>query len=333
VSDSSQPGTVDRSTADPAPAKPRRRGLRIQLALFLATCLTTTWVGVLNAHPEITRWLAFGEILPRLLDGIPYAASLMGILVAHEMGHYVFARWHRVPASLPYFIPIPLPPVGTMGAVIKMEGRIGSRNALADIGASGPLAGLVVAIPVLAYGIHLSPVRPIGPGLLEGSSLLYFAIKLLVKGAILPGGGKDVVLHPIAWAGWVGLLVTMINLMPIGQLDGGHVAFAYFGDRYRRLSGALHRGLPLLALAASSYAVLELHQKASLGIAFRLGWMAGLSWLVWWGMLQLIRRASGGQQHPPVGEEPLSRGRRLLCLLMIVVFFLILIPIPIRATL
>ena len=315
----------------PAPSRPRRLGLH--LGLFAATCVTTTWVGVLNAHPEINGMLSFGEILPRILDGIPYAASLMGILLAHEMGHYVFARAHHVPASLPFFIPVPLPPVGTMGAVIKMEGRIESRNALVDIGASGPLAGLIVAIPVLAYGIHLSPVKPIGPGLLEGSSLLYFAIKLAVKGAILPGGGKDVVLHPIAWAGWVGLLVTMINLMPIGQLDGGHVAFAYFGDRYGLVSRLLHRGLPLLAVLASVYTVLELHRKAPFKLALKLGWMAGLSWVVWWLMLRLIRRASGGQQHPPVGEEPLARGRRLLCLGMILVFFLILVPIPIRATL
>jgi membrane-associated protease RseP (regulator of RpoE activity) len=320
--------------SDPAPAPaPSERRLGLHLALFLATCVTTTWVGVLNAHPEIGGMLSFSEILPRLLDGIPYSASIMGILLAHELGHYLLARAHHVPASLPFFIPIPLPPVGTMGAVIKMAGRIGSRDALADIGASGPLAGLLVAIPILAYGIHLSPVKPIGPGLLEGSSLLYLALKLAVKGAILPGGGKDVVLHPVAWAGWVGLLVTMINLMPIGQLDGGHVAFAYFGDRYGRVSALLHRTLPVLAIVASAYAVLELHRKAPLKLALQLGWMAGLSWVVWWLMLQLIRRASGGHQHPPVGDEPLGRGRRLLCLGMIVVFFLILVPIPIRATL
>ncbi len=326
--------------SEPVPegAEPqRRRGLGLHLALFLATCFTTTWAGVMNAHPELS-WYAFGDFLPRLHEGIPYAASIMGILLAHEMGHYLFARHHRVPASLPYFIPVPIPLVGTMGAVIKMEGRIERRNALADIGASGPLAGLIVAIPVLAYGIHLSPVKTISKGgevtALEGSSLLYFAIKLAVKKAILPGGGKDVVLHPVAWAGWVGLLVTMINLMPIGQLDGGHVAFAYFGDGYGRVSDLLHRGLPVLAVTASTYAVLELYAKApSFAFAARGNWQAGLSWLIWWGLLQLIRRASGGRPHPPVGEEPLSRGRRLLCLGMIVVFFLILVPIPMRATL
>jgi membrane-associated protease RseP (regulator of RpoE activity) len=310
----------------------RRPRYGLNLALFLLTCMTTTWVGVLNAHPKLGMF-QFSQIGLHVMDGLPYSLSIMGILLAHEMGHYVFARWHGVRASLPYFIPMPIPPLGTMGAVIRMEDRIKSRNGLVDIGAAGPLAGLVVAIPVLVYGLHLSAVTPQGPGLLEGNSILYLLLKLFVKGAILPGGGVDVNLHSMAWAGWVGILVTMINLLPIGQLDGGHIAFAFFGDGYGRFSSWLHRTLPMLAVGASGYAIYELAKKAPIAVAIALGWSAGFSWIIWWLMLHLLKRLSGGQYHPPVGDEPLSRGRRGLCVLMIVVFFLILVPIPIRASL
>ncbi len=276
-------------------------------------------------------WSDLRQLAAHFRDGLPYAASIMGILLAHEMGHFVFARWHGVRASLPYFIPVPLPPVGTLGAVIKMEGRLSDRNALADIGASGPLAGLAVTVPVLAYGLHLSPVKPIGPGILEGNSILYLLMKLALKGKILPGGGLDVNLGPVAWAGWVGLLVTMINLMPIGQLDGGHVATAYFGDTYNRVSRFLHRALPAMAVVAGGYATWELWGKGP-GKALLLGAQAGFPWLLWSLILLFIRRVSGGVYHPPVGAAPLSGGRRALCLLMLVVFVLILVPIPIRMT-
>jgi membrane-associated protease RseP (regulator of RpoE activity) len=326
------------STESPGPgpasnkARGRPRRLWVNLVLFAATCLTTLWVGVVSSNPELDLF-GFRQLLPHVGDGVPYAASIMGILLAHEMGHFVLARWHGVPASLPYFIPIPLPPVGTLGAVIRMEGRIGNRNALADIGAAGPLAGLVVAVPVLAYGLHLSPVKPIGPGILEGNSVLYLLLKLIIKGAILPGGGQDVVLSPVAWAGWVGLLVTMINLMPIGQLDGGHIATAYFGDRYNRVSAFLHRALPAMALLSGGYATWELSGKGPAWAALLLGLQAGFPWILWSLVLLIIRRLSGGIYHPPVGGEPISAGRRLLCRAMLAVFALILIPIPIRRTL
>jgi membrane-associated protease RseP (regulator of RpoE activity) len=315
------------STPGVAPARPN---YVLHLGLFLATCLTTTWVGIRTTHPEV-GWSNVSSLWPLVGEGLPYSLSIMGILLTHEMGHYVFARWHGVKASLPYFLPIPLPLVGTMGAIIKMEGRIGNRNALADIGASGPLAGLLVAVPVLAYGIHLSPVNPVGPGLLEGNSILYLTLKYLIKGAILPGGGMDVNLHPMAWAGWVGLLVTMINLLPIGQLDGGHVAFAYFGDRYERAARTIHRLLPLLALLAMTITVLQLWGKEPSGYLLLFGFNAGLPWLVWTLMIQILKRVSGGRYHPPVGEQDLSPGRRKLCLAMMVIFVLILVPVPMRA--
>jgi membrane-associated protease RseP (regulator of RpoE activity) len=333
-STSTDDGAIGRGADDRTAAAAPRRGsrLHIHVLLFLLTCVTTTWAGILTAHPDL-GWLDLAKMVRLVTDGLPYSASIMGILLAHEMGHFLLARWHGVPASLPYFLPVPLPPLGTMGAVIRMEGRIERRSALVDIGASGPLAGLIVAVPVLAYGLHLSSVmeQPSGISNLEGNSLLYLAIKYAVKGAVLPSGGIDVFLHPMAWAGWVGLLVTMINLMPIGQLDGGHIAFAFFGDRYARASAWLHRTLPALAVLGGGYAVWELAQRAPLPDALSLGWASGMPWVVWWVLLMVLKRASGGRYHPPVGEEPLTRARRLLCVAMIIIFALILAPIPMRA--
>ena len=324
--------STEQSATSPAEPEQERPNYPLHLGLFLATCLTTSWVGVLNKFPEVSMF-DLGTVIPLLPSGLPYALSIVSILLTHEMGHFILARRHGVKASLPYFIPIPLPPVGTMGAVIRMEGRVKSRDALADIGASGPLAGLVVAIPVLLYGLHISNVGPINGGLLEGNSLLYLGAKLLAKGQLLPGGGVDVFLSPVAWAGWVGLLVTMLNLMPIGQLDGGHIAYAFFGPKHNLTSAWLHRGLLLLGLGGSAYTIWELSSKAPLMVAFNLGWSAGLSWFIWWILLRLMKRATGEEYHPPVDDSPLSPGRKILCLAMLALFFLLLVPIPLRPSL
>lgn len=181
----------------------RAKRILIHAGLFVACCVTTTLAG-----------------------GVAFGATLMAILACHELGHYVAARVRGVDASLPYFIP--LPPIGTfgtLGAVIRMGKPIEDRNALFDVGAAGPIAGLVVAIPLLAVGLSLSTVGPSpADGSQEGNSVLYALLKYAVLGRWLPSDGVDVQLHPMALAAWFGLLVTMINLMPIGQLDGGHVA-------------------------------------------------------------------------------------------------------------
>ncbi|MCA9664687.1 MAG: site-2 protease family protein [Myxococcales bacterium] len=322
----------DSADADAGPAEAGGGSVALPWILFAATCLTTTMAGARYLHPAVSN---IDLLTKHLLDGIPYSLSLMGILVFHEMGHYVLARIHKVDASLPYFIPIPFLGLGTFGAVIRMGDTIKRRDTLVDVGASGPIAGLVVAIPVLAYGIWLSPIKPLGAGMLEGNSLLYGTIKVLVKGQWLPGGGVDVQLSPVAWAGWVGLLVTMINLLPIGQLDGGHIAVAYFGNRHERVARRLHFALPFLAVAASGYAVwqLSLAPKVTLAMAVRLGGMSGLPWLVWFGMIFLMRRATAGRYHPPVDDEPLSPGRLWLCRVMGIVFVATFIPIPLRPTL
>ena len=245
----------------------------------------------------------------RLLKGLPFAVSLLSILLAHEFGHYIAARRLGAAASLPYFIPLPtiLPyffsPFGTMGAVIVTRAPTVNRRALLAIGVAGPLAGLVLAVPILAFGLSLSQVQPLPPGQFyfqEGNSLLYLAIKFLVFGRILPSGGVDVSLHPVAFAGWAGLLVTAFNLIPAGQLDGGHIVYALLGERARAVTA-----LVIVALLA-----------------------LGLVWTGWWLWALLI--AVFGQVHvmPLDTITRLDRPRQVLAVLIVILFIFIFTPIP-----
>lgn len=322
---------MDESSPKP-PADPRPNYL-LHVGLFLATLVTTTAIGTLNSGAELS-WQGASSLWSWAASGLPYSLSIMAILLTHEMGHFLLARYHGVSASLPYFIPFPYMPFGTLGAVIKMRGRVDSPNAIVDIGAAGPLAGLVVALPVLAYGLHLSPVGPsVGAGMQEGNSVLYLLLKLALKGEILPGGGRDVHLHIMAYAGWAGLLVTMLNLLPVGQLDGGHIAYAYFGKVHNTISRWLHRCLIPMAVVVSIYAVVERLGTETTEQALSIGWPGGMPWVVLWILLAVMKRLTGGQYHPPLSDEPLTPGRRRLCVAMILLFFLILVPIPMRMTL
>jgi membrane-associated protease RseP (regulator of RpoE activity) len=226
--------------------------------------------------------------------------------------------------------------LGTLGAVIRMREAIADRNKLVDVGAAGPLAGLTVAVPLLAWGLALSPLGYSDePGVIEGNSLLYLGLKLVVHGRLLPSAdGLDVQLHPMAFAAWVGLLITMINLIPVGQLDGGHVACAYLGERHEQSSRWIHRGLAsvgavvMVALATEALALGARWEDAA-GYA---AWAAA-PWLVWAIMLLAMRAMSGGVYHPPVGQVPLTRGRRRLVSFMALVFVLIFTPVPLRQAL
>ena len=221
-----------------------QRDLQRAILLFVFTLGSTLYVGAAQQ--------GFVE-LADFWRGYTFALPLMTILLCHEMGHYIAARIHRVDVSPPYFIPLPLPftLIGTMGAVIKMRAQIKDRNALLDIGAAGPLAGLVVAVPVLIYGLHTSEVSPIVEGMTsEGHSLFYRGLLWLIKGPIPEH--SDIFLSPTAFAGWVGLLVTMMNLVPAGQLDGGRVAYALFGERQDIYSRWVRRGLFLLGILISA---------------------------------------------------------------------------------
>jgi membrane-associated protease RseP (regulator of RpoE activity) len=308
---------------------PEPHGWKLNLALFVATVLSVLFAGGMydasfrGDLPEDSGALSLLTLLPR---GAPFAASLLAILVTHELGHYVAARLHKVDASLPYFIPFPLvSPFGTMGAVIQMRGRIRSRDALLDIGASGPLAGLVVAIPVLLYGLSLSPVLPVsGSGVQEGQSLLYVLLKWIVLGPI--PAGHDVFLAPVALAGWAGLLVTALNLLPVGQLDGGHVAYALFGPRQNAIARVMHAGL---LLAFGWNVVRFLVPVVVKGAWGSLGQAFGNTtfWLFWFLLLHGMARFAG-REHPPTEPGQLSPKRRIVAYVTLAFFVLLFMPTP-----
>jgi membrane-associated protease RseP (regulator of RpoE activity) len=336
-------GHADLSSPAPAPLEVGKH-----LGFFLATVASVflagaqyrgTWLP--SALPNGSSGLADGtvsisQILTSLASGWPFAVPLLLILLFHEFGHYFAARIHRVDASLPFFIPMPfLSPFGTMGAVISLRGRIRSRNALLDIGASGPLAGMLIALPVLIVGLAQSEVRAItGHGVQEGQSLLYLAIKRMVLGPI--PDGFDVFLNPTAFAGWVGLFVTALNLLPIGQLDGGHVAYALFGKVQDRYGRRLHWGLLGIFLASLAYFMWPtlMHSASALrGPApnFNDLLMQAISnsmfWLVWFVILRFML-ASSGFEHPPTEPGELSPKRRIVAIATLALFVLLFMPAP-----
>jgi membrane-associated protease RseP (regulator of RpoE activity) len=280
--------------------------LRVQALLFGATVLTTLYVGagMSEARPPDDLWWP----LFNLWTGWPFALSLLSILLAHELGHYFVSRRHGMPATLPYFIPVPLPEfmnvLGTMGAVIFMKGRTASRRVMLDIGAAGPLIGLLVAIPVVALGLTLSHIEPLPVGqayTMEGNSLLYLLTKYAVFGRWLPSDGVDVFIHPVAFAGWAGLLVTSLNLMPAGQLDGGHVVYSLLGPRAHRLTWPI-----IIALAA-------------------MGLLVWSGWFLWAGLIFFFGR---GHPGPLDSITELDTKRKLTAVTVLVVFVLTFTPVP-----
>ena len=294
-----------------APIEPRSKSHKrfgLSILLFLLTCGTTTWVG-----------------------GLSFSAPLMAILLAHELGHYIAARLHRVPSSPPYFIPLPIGPLGTLGAVIAMPDRIEKRDALLDIGAAGPLAGMCVAVPVLIYGIIESPVGPAGQSaeayLQEGHSLLYMALLYWLKGPF--PAGHDIQLTPTAFAGWVGLLVTMINLIPAAQLDGGHVAYALLGRRQEYVSAQVRRLLLPIGVLVSLYYGAPAYLDGDRGAELFSAASAGLPWLLWFGLLAAMVSRTG-VEHPRVDEGPLSPRRRVVAAGTLLLFILLFMPTWLR---
>jgi membrane-associated protease RseP (regulator of RpoE activity) len=294
----------------------------VNLVLFLATVITVLYIGAQKAlldadiPMDITSPQSLLTPLRYLHLGIPFAATLMSILVAHELSHYFVARRYGSPVSLPYFIPMPNL-LGTMGAVITQQAPMRDRKALFDIGVAGPLGGLILTIPLLILGLALSNVQPpptdLPPGvgiLQEGNSLLYAGLKFLVFGEWLPSNGRDVWLHPVAFAAWAGLLVTMVNLIPVGQLDGGHVTYALLGRRAWTLGYALIAAM----FAWGGWLTLNGNQ-------------AGGFWLMWGFLNMLLNR----KHPPPLNDVTEVRGGRVaLGVLMLIIFILLFMPSPLR---
>lgn len=281
----------------PAPREAESRRIWINILLFIATLLTTLYAGATQQGFDPLR-----DPLA-LRHGIPFAFPLLLILGTHEMGHFVVARLKGMRVSLPYFIPLPLG-LGTLGAVIRMDSPVRDRKAFFDVGLAGPLAGLLVAIPVIIFGLAISPVQPIvrGPGIIhEGNSLLYLALKYLVFGEILPGRGFDVYLSPVAFAGWLGLFLTAVNLLPAGQLDGGHVAYALFGRAYNRIAQLTFIFLLIMGILVSQ------------------------TWLIW----ALFIMVSGpGHPRPMNDISGLDGPRYLVGALAGVLLILLMTPVP-----
>jgi membrane-associated protease RseP (regulator of RpoE activity) len=279
--------------------------------LFSLTLLTTTVIGA-SMQIDFDRNIPFDAMRAFdmyswvwrhpavLLQGLPFSLTLLTILLAHEFGHYLAAMYHHVDSSLPYFLPSPF--LGTFGAFIRVRSPIYSKRVLFDIGVSGPLAGFVFLLPALGIGLALSKIVP---GIVPQGTFHFGVpgLERLLESAIFPGVAPgDIYLHPVGRAAWVGIFTTALNLLPIGQLDGGHILYAFFPRRHRLVS--LLVAMALLPLC--------------------------MYWWVWapWGLIMFWL----GRRHPPI-EDPsdLGRGRRILGWLALVVFLLCFIVAPISA--
>lgn len=323
------PGTIDPEPSNPA----------VNVVMFILTLISVVISGALIANvnfygnanafstpSDLSGWLGL------LAGGIPFAFAMLAILLAHEFGHYLAARYHRTAVTLPYFIPFPGTILGTMGAFIRMKEPPRNKRVLLDIGVAGPLAGFIVALPILLIGLSMSQLTTLpasaseaGGITLEGNSILYLGAKYLTTGELLPQpvsyggqsplaywiryfllarpipfGGRDVLVHPLAWAGWAGMLVTSLNLIPAGQLDGGHLLYVLFGQGVRRVWMLI--------------------------VAVLVG--LGFLWVGWW-IWALLIFFLGRRNAQPLDEiTDLDGRRKALAILGLVIFVLTFTPIP-----
>lgn len=310
----------------------------VNLIFFILTLISVIYTGGMLGLTETPPSAPLAFVLAILKAGWPFAVSMIAILATHEFAHYLAARMHNVHVSLPYFLPLPWPisPFGTMGAFINMRELPRNRRQLLDIAIAGPLAGLGVAIPILLFGLSLSQVNPLpaapstdalASNMMEGNSILYLLIKYFRFGRMLPApasygnlspvlywlryfftaqplpyGGMDVSVHPVAWAGWAGLLITALNLIPAGQLDGGHLLYVLFGKK------TIRRMLPVILLF--------------MGIM-------GFFWSGWWLWAVLIFFLLGRSYAEPLDQiTTLDARRKWLAGLGLVVFILLFTPVP-----
>jgi membrane-associated protease RseP (regulator of RpoE activity) len=292
---------------------PRRRRV-IPLVLFLATCFFTYAAGTYHWIPlffgqhfsplrgEYWDWSrTFRDLSSNWHDGLIYMVCVMGVLLAHEMGHFLMTVRYRIPASYPIFIPVPMMFIGTMGAVIGMQGFRANRRQMFDIGIAGPLAGLVVALPLIYFGILMAKVAPpVGLGEQVGDPLLMKILVPILRPE-LPHGA-ELLLNPVLMAGWVGIFITGLNMMPVSQLDGGHVIYGLF----RRGSFVIARAFLLSAIA---FVI----------ITREFGWT-----------LMIVLIMAIGVEHPPTSDDrvPLGFGRTILGLLSLVIPVLCFTPYP-----
>jgi membrane-associated protease RseP (regulator of RpoE activity) len=305
----------------------------INLVLFIATIISVLITGGLYGMQAPLPSDPIQLVWAFISNGWPFAVSMIAILGAHEFGHYLIGRHHGLNVTLPYFIPMPFSPFGTMGAFINMKDIPKNRRVLVDVGMAGPLCGLIVAIPVLLLGLKLSHLDPLplifsqsATYQMEGNSVLYLLSKYLVFGKFLPAplsynglspvlywlqyfftgkpipaGGLDVLLSPVAWAGWAGLLVTGLNLIPAGQLDGGHVLYVLFGKKW------MSRFYPVILVLLVA---------------------AGFFWNGWWLWAAIIFFLGRTHAEPLDQITQLDTRRKVLASIVFILFFLTIVPVP-----
>jgi membrane-associated protease RseP (regulator of RpoE activity) len=287
----------------------------LHILLFLLTFASTTFVGATFFYANFVSDLGYRRlnvsITTLLLGGLWYSVPALLILGCHELGHYFACRYYRINASLPYFIPVPIVLFGTLGAVIRIREPLRTKRILFDVGVAGPLAGFAVLLPALLLGIQWSEVTrqppPSPDGLNLGEPLLFQLVTRLFFGQIPEGYTLNA--HPMAFACLFGLLATALNLLPVGQLDGGHLTYANFGRRAKYVT------------------------YATLAVAFVLGVTVAESWLYWFGLIVILLRITG-VEHPPVEDpdEPLGAARIAISIVCIIIFALCFTPWPVTPT-
>ncbi len=282
---------------------PKKKFPLLNLILFLTTIITTTLAGMGIEGISLFEFLRHPIVA--IIKGLPFSLTLIGILLTHEMGHYIAAKKYRVDASLPYFIPAPFG-IGTFGAIIKMRSPLGSRKSLIDIGGAGPIAGFVVATIAIIYGIKTSTLMDLNnfpkDGIRFQDPLIIKIIQFIIIGHI--PAGYEMMLNSIGFAGWLGMLVTSLNLLPIGQLDGGHISYALFGSFSIWISRLLFFILIIF------------------GILFWHGWL-------FWGILSYFVI---GLKHPPLQTDAdinLDTRHKIVAYICIMIFILTFMPSPV----
>ncbi len=310
-----EPQSTQRPGAEPFPVDVRGlwRQWRLPLILFVATLLSTTFAGLFYVAGDVQAGMLIRAILMRpsnLLLGLPFSLTLLAILLAHELGHYFACRYYGISCTPPFFIPLPVSIAGTLGAFIRIKSPFQHRRALFDVGVAGPLAGFVLALPALFVGIGLSQLIPrthIAGAVTFGEPLLFRWIGKLVLG--YSPATQDMLAHPIAMAAWFGLLATCLNLFPIWQLDGGHIAYAILGQKLQRK----------VSVAGAVTLIL---------ISF-LGWPIP-SYLVF-GLILLLMGLRFRFYHPPtlLDDEPLGRERVVIGIVALLILVVCFTPVPI----
>ncbi|MCD1293432.1 site-2 protease family protein [Methanocella sp. CWC-04] len=285
-------------------ADKKKDNIWINVALAIATVITTMVVGALMYGVDIfsTPWLVY--------KGLPFSIAIMTVLGSHELGHYFVSKKNGIDSTLPYFIPFPVPPIGTMGAIIRQKGPVPNRKALFDVGISGPLVGLAVSVIITAIGLMLPPVAPAQ----VAEDVMYMQLQTpimfdLIASVVNPGAQIESI-HPIAFAGWVGMLVTVLNMIPVGQLDGGHVIRAILGERSDRIS----KLVPLVIMSFGLYSTFVMNQQ-------------GQIW-IFWGLLTALM-GSGMHPKPIDDDNPIGISRTVIAVIGFVLTIMCFTPFPI----